>query len=97
MKPSEGMTLGEAIDESENRKMLFHEICPFRIGSRVAVAPTNQFAGEWRGKYIVTGIRWEYQIGEGTGINISIAHPDDIAGRYGDTDGWRVDDLIPAP
>jgi hypothetical protein len=97
MKPSEGMTLREAIAESEGQPLLFHEICPFRIGSRVAVVPTHKFAKDWPGNYAVTCIRWEYQSGDGTWINISIAHDNDIAGRHGDTDGWRVDDLVPAP
>lgn len=75
---------------------LMHEVCPYRIGSRVRVAPTNPYASEWRDTYAVVGIAWEYQKGDGHGINISIAHDNDIEGRYGCTDGWKVADLVPA-
>ena len=76
--------------------MLFHDIVPFRIGTRVKVNPNNKFAADWKGNYAVVSITWEYQKGDGTGINIAIAHDDDIAGRYGSTDGWSPDDLLPA-
>lgn len=76
--------------------MPFHEVCPYRIGSRVKIHPDNKFAGEWKDTYAVVGITWDYQKGDGTGINIAIAHDNDIKGRYGSTDGWRIDDLMPA-
>lgn len=76
--------------------ILMHDICPFRIGSRVTINPSNQYAGEWRGNYAVVGIAWDYQKGDGHGINIAIASDDDIAARHGSTDGWSIDDLLPA-
>lgn len=76
--------------------MLFHEICPFRIGSRVTVNPRNKFAAEWPGNYAVVGIAWDYQNGDGTKLNISIASDEEIAARHGATDGWKPEDLLPA-
>lgn len=73
-----------------------HEVCPFRIGSRVKIAPTNEYASEWPGSYAVVGIRWEYNRGDGHGINIEIASDQDIGRRHGGTDGWCISDLLPA-
>jgi hypothetical protein len=75
--------------------ILMHEICPFRIGSRVKINPEHGLALDWPGNYAVVGIAWEYQKGDGTGINISIADDDEIAARDGSTDGWSPDDLLP--
>jgi hypothetical protein len=74
---------------------LSHEICPYRIGSRVRVSGTSEYAGDWPDTYAVVSITWDYQKGDGHGINIAIAHDNDIVGRYGSTDGWSPDDLIP--
>jgi hypothetical protein len=80
----------------EEFRRLFVEICPYRIGSRVKVSPTNQYAGEWPDTYVVVGIFWDYQKGAGHDINIAIASDDDIIRRYGSTDGWTPSDLMPA-
>jgi hypothetical protein len=72
---------------------LLHDICPFRIGSRVRVKDGHKYASEWPGNYAVTGIRWDYQRGDGTALNISIASDLEIQARNGDTDGWSPDDL----
>lgn len=76
--------------------MAFHEICPFRIGSRVKVAPSNRHAAEWPADYTVVAIMWEYDRGDGTKINLAIASDDEIKHRNGWTDGWTIDDLVPA-
>lgn len=73
----------------------FHEICPFSIGQRVTVDPGNRFAAEWPGEYAIVGIDWNYNQGDGHGINISIASEDDIKHRHGATDGWSPRDLLP--
>lgn len=69
--------------------------CPLNIGQRITVSPNCPFAPDWRGEYIVTAIRWEYQCADGRWINISIASEEDIANRRGSVDGWTVTDLIP--
>lgn len=76
--------------------LLMHDICPFRIGSRVTVSPTNKYASEWTGNYAVVMIEWKYRDGRGHGINIGIASDDEIASRSGYTDGFSPDDLLPA-
>lgn len=73
---------------------LFHEVCPLKIGDTVSVSPNFIHAGDWRGRYIVTGMRWEYQRGAGHDINISIASEEEICARDGDTDGFEPRDLI---
>lgn len=70
------------------------ETCSLRVGDAVTVSPLAKYAVEWPDTYIVTGVRWEYQSGDGKRINIAIAHQTDIGERYGDTDGWRVADLV---
>src|SRR3546814_17752367 len=72
-----------------------HDIVPFRIGSRVRVRPENKYASDWPDVCVVTGMRWEYQRGNGR-VNIEIATDDDIKHGYGATDGWRADDLMTA-
>lgn len=72
-----------------------HDIVPFRIGSKVKVSPNYKFAGDWPGTYIVVGLEWKYQRGDGL-INISIASDEEIEHGHGSTDGWTVDDLLPA-
>lgn len=73
-----------------------HEVCPFRIGSRVNVSPTYRYADDWKGNYAVVAISWEYQKGDGHGINIAIASNEEIENRHGWTDGFKIDDLQPA-
>jgi hypothetical protein len=74
---------------------LSHEIYPFRIGSRVRVNSEHKYAADWGDTYAVVGITWDYQRGVGNGINIAIASDRDILARYGSTDGFSPDDLIP--
>jgi len=73
---------------------LMIEICPYRVGQRVKVSPDCKYASEWPDEYVITGIRWDYR--DGSSVNISIAHDDEIIKRYGDTDGFRPHDLLPA-
>lgn len=72
-----------------------HDVVPFRIGSKVKVSPNNKYAADWPGVCIVVGLQWEYQRGDGR-VNISIASDDEIEHGLGSTDGWTVDDLVPA-
>lgn len=96
MTPLNPLTeLAEHVSAPERLSRLCLEVCPFRVGHRVTVSPNNKFAGDWPGEYIITAIRWEYQRGDGHGLNISIASDDEIVARDGDTSDFRVDDLIP--
>lgn len=74
-----------------------HEICPFRIGSRVTMRPGAKYASEWPGEYVIVSMVWEYQHGLGHSINVGIASDDDIVHRYGSTDGFSIDDFLPVP
>lgn len=94
--PAQPATQESDADPSNPAGLLFHEICPYRIGSRVRINPKNKYASEWLGNYAVVGITWDYQKGDGLSINIAIASDDEISGRQGSTDGWSPDDLIPA-
>ena len=69
------------------------EECPFQIGQRVAVRDSAPYAGEWRGEFIITGIRWEYRQGMCDQLNISLASEDEINQQCGDCDGWRPQHL----
>jgi len=72
-----------------------HEICPFRVGQRVTVKPGNGWLMDWvKGEWVVVGIQWEYQCGDGR-VNIAIASDDEIEHGHGATDGFRPDDLMP--
>lgn len=73
---------------------LFVEPVPFRIGSRVKINPAYRHASEWRGVFIVTGMRWEYQ--RGSEVNIEITDEDSVIRGHGSTDGFRPADLLPA-
>ena len=70
------------------------EICPWRIGQRVTVKSSHKYAEDFRGVWVITGLRWEYQRGNGQ-INVEIACDDDIQRGCGATDGWSVDDFNP--
>jgi hypothetical protein len=83
------------ITATERLHRLMMEVHPFRVGQRVRVSPSCQYAGDWREEYIITSIRWDYQRGAGNGVNISIASEDEIVHRDGDTDGFRPQDLEP--
>jgi hypothetical protein len=77
---------------SELLRMMI-EVTPHRVGQRVTVSPSCQFASDWPGEYVITAARWEYQ--NGHEVNFSIASDDEIVRRHGDTDGWRSADLVP--
>jgi len=77
-------------------KKHMHEITPLRIGHAVRVSPNNEYFSDWPDVYVVVGLEWEYQRGCGSKLNISIASDEEIEMRYGSTDGWGVDDLLPA-
>lgn len=70
------------------------DIVPFRIGSRVKIAESYQYSQAWPGEYVVVGLVWEYRCGPL--VNIHIASDDEIASGSGSTDGFRVEDLVPA-
>jgi hypothetical protein len=81
--------------EAERFLRLFIDVCPFKLGHRVTINPTNQYAADWPGVYIITRMQWDYR--NDSDINISIASEEEIANRHGDTDGWGPSDLLPAP
>lgn len=68
---------------------------PFVLGQRVIVAPHHKYAAEWYGEYFVVGLTWDYRLG-GSEVNIAIATKQEISDRWGSTDGWSPDDLLPA-
>lgn len=73
---------------------LMMDIVPFRLGARVKVSPSNRYSKEWPDIYIVTGLEWDYRTGPF--VNISIAGEDEILQGSTPTDGWHVEDLLPA-
>jgi hypothetical protein len=73
------------------------EICPFRVGHRVTLRPDYKYAIDWPGEYVIVSLTWEYSKGAGHGINVGIASDREIVKRYGYTDGFSVDDFLPAP
>lgn len=75
-----------------------HDVCPFRIGSRVRVKQdaNSMWKSDWPNVYVVTGLHWDYQRGAGHDINVTLATDDEIENNLGDTDGFKVDDLEPA-
>lgn len=77
-------------------KPLMHEVCPFRIGSRVKINPDYTHAKDWPGNYAVVGIRWDYQHGDGHGVGIDIASDEEITHRNGCTGPFKITDLLPA-
>lgn len=71
------------------------DICPFRVGQRVTVKPGAGWRTDWiNGEWIIVGIRWDYQRGDGR-IDITIASDDEIAHGRGASDGFRPVDLLP--
>jgi hypothetical protein len=80
----------------ERLRRLMMEVSPYKVGHRVKLAPTCEYASEWPDTYIIVGIDWDYQRGDGHGINISIASEEEIVARHGSTDGFRPHDLLPA-
>lgn len=71
-----------------------HDIVPFRIGQKVRIKPDPFRDKYWSGEWVVVGIVWEYQKGNGS-VNIWIASHHDIEHGFGATDGFSVDDLEP--
>lgn len=69
--------------------------CEFSIGQPVHVIPTTPEEDPEQVWYVV-GINWEYRDVIGRGWNITLATADDIKKRYGQTDGYRPQDLLPA-
>ena len=87
-----GLDAGK-ISATERLQRLMIEVTPFRVGQRVTVSPSCKYAADWQGQYVITAMRWEYQLG--SEVNYSIASDDEIVHRYGDTDGFRSSDLLP--
>lgn len=77
---------------SELQRLMI-EVHPFKVGHRVRISPSCEYAADWPDEYVIVGMRWEYQ--RGAHVNFSIASDDDIVRRHGDTDGFRSSDLIP--
>lgn len=63
---------------------------PLGIGMLVIVDPESSYAPDWRGKFLVTGIQWDPHRRR---FNITVS--EDWAD--GGMDGWRPQDLKPAP
>ena len=84
------------LSTKERLMRLMLEVSPFRVGHLVTVSPSFKYASDWPGTYIITGMSWDYQRGDGHEINITIASEDDIVKRCGPADGFRTIDLIPA-
>jgi hypothetical protein len=72
-----------------------HDICPFKIGQRVRVAPTYRYAAFFSEVYVVIGMRWEIELGDGS-ISIKIANDVNIEQACGHVGKFRPDDLVPA-
>lgn len=70
------------------------DITPWHLGSRVKVNPEYRYASEWRGVYVVVGMRWNYA--SGSFVNIEIASDEEIQAGYGSTDGFGWADLLSA-
>jgi hypothetical protein len=45
--------------EAERFLRLFIDVCPFKLGHRVTINPTNQYAADWPGVYIITRMQWD--------------------------------------
>lgn len=61
---------------------------PLAIGLQVRVDPSNPYAADWDGEFVVTGINWDAS-GE---MNVTIGD----SFQDGGTDGWTPADLRPA-
>lgn len=66
----------------------------FKIGDRVRVRQDAglPWAGDWRDVYVVTGAQLRYQ--RHGRIDYSIATPDEIEHKLGDTDGFYDEHLV---
>lgn len=83
------------ISAPERLRRQMVEVCPFRVGHCVTVAPDYKYAADYPGKYIIVSLTWEYWKGDGHGINVGIASEDDVVNRHGWTDGFELSDLLP--
>lgn len=81
------------IEESERLRRQMIEVSPYRVGHRVTISPDYIYAGDWPGEYVIVSLTWEYNRGDGHGINVGIASDDDIINRNGYTDGFKINDL----
>lgn len=85
--------------DSETGKS-FHAPPPdFQVGQYVRVKQdegAEPWQTDWRDIYVITGMRHEYQAGDGTRINYSLATVDEINHKLGDTDGFYEKVLTPA-
>jgi hypothetical protein len=61
---------------------------PLIIGMKVTIDPSNEYASEWQGEFLVTGINWERNQKR---MNVTIAENWSDCG----SDGWRTEDLRP--
>jgi hypothetical protein len=68
-----------------NRFQAIHG-APLRIGSRVTIDPSNEYASEWEGEFLVLGMNWDNRRWV---VDICIGED----WKDGGTDGWTVDDL----
>jgi len=67
---------------------------PLYVGMSVTVDPSNQYASEWQGQFVVLGIQFQqsrHKLLPG-GFNITIGDDWNDSG----CDGWKPDDLRPA-
>lgn len=68
------------------------EPCPLRLGQRVRMV--HEYRSDWPEIVVITGLQWEPCRSQK--INVSIMTDDEIEHGYGSTDGWSVDDFVPA-
>jgi hypothetical protein len=79
----------------ERLRRMMMQVCPFRVGHRVTVSPTFKYAADYPGEYVIVGMVWEYQHGDGHDVNIWISSDEEIIRRDGSTDGFSANDLLP--
>ena len=71
-----------------------HDICPFRIGQRVRVASTYRYAGFFPDVYVVIGIRWELELGDGS-VSVRLANYVNIEQGSAYVGKFLSNDLVP--
>lgn len=62
---------------------------PLTVGLKVTIDPRNEYANEWQGEFLVTGISWDIHSKR---ISVTIAED----WNDGGSDGWGPEDLHPA-
>ncbi|WP_257293661.1 hypothetical protein [Endozoicomonas sp. YOMI1] len=81
------MSKDERIKEQLHLWSLLYPKHPLAIGLKIKVDPENEYAAEWQGEFVITGISIDHH----HRINITIA--DNLTdGGY---DGWGTGDLMP--